>query len=49
MKASATRTNDNYLPVILHANGKREILFGPPLVNKKTAIKYAQIEINSRK
>ncbi|MDT8337444.1 MAG: hypothetical protein RQ856_06435 [Candidatus Izemoplasmatales bacterium] len=48
MKASATKTGDNWLPVVLHDDGKKETIPGDPLVTKGTAVKYAQLVINER-
>jgi hypothetical protein len=47
MKASCIKAGENYLPAIKHVN-RVEVLVGNPLVNIKTARKYAQIEINKR-
>jgi hypothetical protein len=48
MNASARLSGRNWLPLIVHTSGAHEVLSGPPLVNRKTALKYAQLEINSR-
>ena len=48
MKPSYCKAGLNYLPVITHDNGKREQLFGSPLVNIGTAKKYAAMEILNR-
>jgi hypothetical protein len=48
MTASARRYFDNWLPVIIHEDGRKETLHGSPLVNKATAKKYAQVAINER-
>ena len=47
MKASCIKAGKNYMPVIVHKD-RREVLPGDPLANRKTARKYAQIEINKR-
>jgi len=48
MKATAKKLQDgNYLPVIVRMDGTRVVLYGAPLATRKTAMKYAQIEINS--
>ena len=48
MKATFKKTGFNFLPAIKHESGKVETLFGVTLCNQKTALKYAQIEINQR-
>jgi hypothetical protein len=48
MTPTYTRSGCNYLPVIKHANGQREILYGDPLANGITATKYAALEIRDR-
>jgi hypothetical protein len=48
MKASAKRLKDgNYLPVIVLKDRKKYVLYGDPLVTRQTAIKYAQLVINT--
>lgn len=49
MKATYRKSGMNYMSVILHDDGRRETLEGPPLVNIIAAKKYAQLEINDRK
>jgi len=49
MTAWTERTiTDDYMPVILHDDGTREIIPGPALATHTTAMKFAQIEINDR-
>jgi len=48
MKASYKKSLDNYLPVIVHADGRRETLYGAPLVTIKRAKEYARFEIYNR-
>lgn len=48
MRASYSIVNDNYMPCIVHLDGRRETIAGPPLAMRRSAIKYAQIEINRR-
>ncbi len=49
LKATYKKSGYNYQPVILNTEtGKRETLWGDPLVTIKDAKKYAQIEINER-
>ena len=47
MKATYKKAGFNYLPAIKYShNGEVKVLYGEPLVNVKTAKKFAQIEIN---
>lgn len=39
----------NYMPVIRHADGRREVIPGPPLANRLTATKYAALTIRDRR
>lgn len=48
MKATYIKAGFNYLPAIKHEDGRRETLYGEPLVNIQTARKYAALEIASR-
>lgn len=48
MKPTYTKSGFNYLPVITHANGQKEVLYGHPLANGITATKYAALEIRDR-
>ena len=50
MIASFRYTEDGryFLPAIIHEPRKIEVLEGPPHVSIKSAIRYAQIEINER-
>jgi hypothetical protein len=48
MKPTYTKSGVNYLPVIVHNDGRREILYGPPLANGITATKYAALTIHER-
>jgi hypothetical protein len=45
-KATAKKSGGNYYPAIKQTNGNIIVLWGSPLVNRKTAVKYAQLEIN---
>lgn len=47
-KASYQKSGDNYLPVIIHEDGKKEVLQGDPLATMATAKRYAQYEIVDR-
>ena len=38
-----------YMPVIVHDDGRREVLPGDPLANGITATKYAALEVNARR
>ena len=49
MRSTFTKAGFNYLPVIVHADGKREVLYGDPLANGITATKYAALEIQQRR
>lgn len=48
MQATCRKSGPNFLPVIVHDNGRRETLYGPPLSSECIARKYAQLEINLR-
>lgn len=48
MKPSYCKSGMNYLPVIIHEDGNRETLFGPPCANIPVAKKYAACEIVPR-
>lgn len=48
MKPSATKSGANWLPVIRHDTGHREVLRGDPLATRATALKYARLEIHVR-
>ena len=48
MRPSYTKSGFNYLPVIVHDDGKREVLHGDPLANGITATKYAALAIHDR-
>jgi hypothetical protein len=43
MKATYAKSGDNFLPVLDHGC-RREVLHGPPLATRKTAMKYAMLE-----
>jgi hypothetical protein len=48
-RALYTKSGDNFLPVVMCCHtGETEVLYGDPLCNRKTAIKYAKIEANRR-
>lgn len=49
MKATYIKSEFNYLPVIKHVDGRKEILYGSPLVTIKRAREYARFEIYTRK
>ena len=49
MKATYRKSGMNFAAAILHEDGHRETTEGPPLANRATAIKYAQLEINDRR
>jgi len=49
MRPTFTKSGPNYLPVIAHENGKKEVLYGPPLTNGITATKYAALTILDRR
>lgn len=48
MRPTYTKLGEHYLPVIMHEDGKREVLYGPPLHNGITATKYAAMELRDR-
>jgi hypothetical protein len=47
MKATYQKADFNFLPVVKFESGKVEVLYGPPLASRKTAIKYAQLFIQN--
>ena len=49
MKATYIKSEFNYLPVIKHVDGRKEILYGSPLVTIKRAREYARFEIYTKK
>ncbi len=50
MRPTFTKSGFNYyLPVIVHADGRREVLYGAPLANGMTATKYAALAIYDRR
>lgn len=49
MRPTFTKVGFNYMPVIVHADGRREIVAGPPLANGITATKYAALTIADRR
>jgi hypothetical protein len=49
MKPTYTKEGETYQPAIKHDNGKKETLWGPPLVSKERALFYAQVAINERR
>ena len=48
MTATYKKCGDNYLPVIKHIDGRREVLYGHPLVTVRRAKEYALFEIYNR-
>ena len=48
MRPTFTKQGFNYMPVIVHEDGRKEILPGPPLSNGITATKYAALEVRDR-
>lgn len=48
IRASYTKEKDYYMPCIVYSTGFRETLWGDALIDRKTAIKYAQLTINER-
>lgn len=48
MRPTFTKSGSHYLPVIAHADGRKEVIYGPPLTNGITATKYAALEIRDR-
>jgi hypothetical protein len=48
MKASYKKSGDNFLPVIKHTDGRREVLYGAPLATIKRAKEYARFEMYNR-
>ena len=48
MKASYTSAGSNFLPVIIHNDGRREAVFGDPLATRKAARFYAGLHIADR-
>ena len=49
MTPSYCKHGDNYLPVIKHEGGRKEVIWGDPLVNIKTAKKFAALHIHDRR
>jgi len=49
MKDSYVKSGFNYLPVIKHVDGRKEILYGQPLASIRRAKEYARFEIYNRK
>lgn len=49
MTATYVKSGFNYLPVIKHIDGRKEILYGQPIASIKRAKEYAQFEIYIRK
>jgi hypothetical protein len=49
MTAAYTKEGEYYQPAIKHDDGRKETLWGPPLVTKERALYYAQVEINERR
>ncbi len=49
MHPTFTKAGFDYLPVIVHPDGRREILYGDPLANKIMATKYAALTIAERR
>lgn len=49
MQASYKKSGSNYLPVILHASGRKEVLWGNPLCTIASARKYAELTIHEIK
>jgi hypothetical protein len=49
MRPTYTKQGDYYMPVIVHDNGQREVIPGPPLSTSKTATKYAALELHDRR
>jgi len=49
MRATYTKSGDNFFPVIVYDDGRRETIWGDPLVNRKTAVKFADLEIRDRR
>ena len=49
MKATYKESCDNFLPVIKHADGRKEVLYGAPIATIKRAKEYARFEIYNRK
>ena len=48
MRASSQKAGDNFLPVIVHADGLRETVHGDPLATRKAAVRYAKLHIADR-
>jgi len=49
MTPNYCKQGQHYMPVIKHADGRREVIPGPPLANGITATKYAALTIKDRK
>lgn len=49
MTATYVKLGFNYLPVIKHIDGRKEILHGQPIATIKRAKEYARFEIYTRK
>ena len=49
MTATYVKSGFNYLPVIKHVDGRKEILYGQPISSIKRAKECARFEIYSRK
>lgn len=47
--ASYIKSGEYFLPVIIHPDGRKEVIYGEPLINKATAIKYAELSIRDKK
>ena len=48
MRPTYAHAGDNYLPAIIHDDGRREIIYGDPLATIATARKYASLHIYDR-
>ena len=48
MKPSYTRAGANYLPAIIHDDGRKETIFGDPVATRAEALKYARLHIIDR-
>jgi hypothetical protein len=48
MIASYRKSGMNYQPVIIHADGRKETLYGDPLATKEAALKYARLLIHDK-
>lgn len=47
-RATWAKAGGNFLPALVHVNGRREVLYGPPLATRRTALKYALLELRGR-